>query len=372
MNTPTLKKKSILLPAFLIFFIVHTNQMGVGIAGVQRVIFFESKQDAWISILVSYIGMTVIIFSICYILRSYKDKDLFDIHVNLFGKFFGNVLNMLYILYILAALLSIIIGYTEIVQAWIFPDMKSWIISTFILILTIYGVYGGIRTIAGVSFITFFLAIWLVLLIYEPIRYMDWTNFLPILEASPKDILKGAYKTSFTVLGLEILFFVYPYIRNKDKVHFFAQIAVFGSFFLILLLTIVAIGYYSGEQLEKTIWATLSLFKIIQFPNLERFEFFAVSMWLVIILPNTLFMMWAATRGLKKIFGIKQRRLVAIVSIMMIGLSLIFNRRVENNLYVDYVGVVGFWLVFVYTLLLFLVVVIRNKIVSRRNTENAS
>ncbi|WP_078380289.1 GerAB/ArcD/ProY family transporter [Sutcliffiella halmapala] len=366
MNTQTTPKKSLLLQAFLVFFIVHTNQMGVGIAGVQRIIFFESKQDAWISVCISYIGMVVVIAAMCYILRTFKDKDLFDIHVSLFGKFIGTILNLVYITYLLAGLLSIILGYTEIVQAWIFPDMKSWTISSFILFLTLYGVFGGIRTVVGVSFLGFFLAIWLVLLIYEPIRYMEWTNFLPILEASPKELLRGAYKTSFTVLGLEILYFVYPYIRNKEKVHIYAQLGVFFTFLLILLLTIVAIGYYSAEQLEKTIWATLSMFKIIQFPNLERFEFFAVSMWLVIILPNTLFMMWAATKGLKKIIKIKQRKLVIICSILIIALTMLFNRRVEINLYIDVVGLFGFGVIFVYTIILFLIVFVRNRIVAGR------
>ncbi|MFE7062303.1 GerAB/ArcD/ProY family transporter [Sutcliffiella sp. NPDC057660] len=368
MNTPTTAKRQLLVQAFLVFFVVHTNQTGVGIAGVERIIFFEAKQDAWISLIISYIGMALTIAAMCYILRTFKDKDLFDIHVSIFGKLFGNLMNILYITYLLAGLLSIILGYTEIVQAWIFPDMKTWVISSFLLILTIYGVFGGVRTIVGVSFITFFLAIWLVLLIYEPIRFMDWTNFLPVLEASPKEILKGAYKSSFTVLGLEILFFIYPFIKNREKVHFYAQAGVLFTFLLILLLMVVSIGYYSGEQLEKTIWATLSMFKIIQFPNLERFEFFAVSMWLVIILPNILFMMWAASRGLKKITKIKQRKIVVGCAAVLIGLTSIFNRRVENNEYIDAVGLYGFSVVFIYTLILFLIVFIRNRFLARGKT----
>lgn len=368
MNSPTTVKRQLMMQAFLIFFVVHTNQTGVGIAGVERVIFFEAKQDAWISLIISYAGMALIIAAICYILRTFKDKDLFDIHVSLFGKWVGNMMNIIYIFYLLTGLLAIILGYTEIVEAWIFPDLKSWVISSFLLFLTIYGVFGGVRTIVGVSFISFFLAIWLVVLIYEPVRFMDWTNFFPVLEATPKELLKGAYKSSFTVLGLEILFFIYPFIRNKEKVHFYAQSGVFFTFLLLLLLMVVSIGYYSAEQLEKTIWATLSMFKIIQFTNLERFEFFAVSMWLVIILPNILFMMWAASRGLKKIINIRQRKIVVWCAVLIMGSTSIFNGRVENNKYIDAVGLFGFSVVFVYTIILFLIVFIRNRFLARRKT----
>ncbi|KMJ59660.1 spore gernimation protein [Bacillus sp. LL01] len=368
METPTKSNKSVLFSAYLIFFIVHTNQTGVGIAGVQRVIFNEARQDAWISIIISYIGMTSVVAAMCYILKSFGNKDLFEIHTILFGKVLGTVLNMVIVVYLLAGLLSIIMNYTEIIQAWIFPDLETWAITAILLLITMYGVYGGIKTIVGVSFLGFFLTIWLVFMLVVPIRYIDWINFLPIMEASPKELFKGAFKTSFTVLGLEMLYFTYPYVRNKEKVHKYAQLGVFFTFVLIFAVTIVAIGYYSGEQLEKTIWATLSMFKIVQFPNLERFEFLAVSLWLVIILPNTLFMLWAASKGLKKIFHVQQKLFVIICSGIILGCSFFFKKRIFINELVDKVGWFGLYVIFIYSLLLCMVVFIRNRLKARRHS----
>ena len=369
MKTPTNINKKMMFSAFLVFFIVHTNQTGVGIAGVQRIIFMESKQDAWISIIISYFGMVLVVSAMCYILHSFKDMDLFQIHNELFGKLIGTALNLVIIIYIIGGLLAILLNYTEIVQAWIFPDLETWIIITLLLLLSIYGVFGGIKTIVGVSFLAFFLTIWLVFMLMVPVRYMDWTNFLPVLEATPKELMNGALKTSFTVLGLEMLYFTYPYIRNKEKVQLYAQLGVFFTFLLLFAVTFVAIGYYSGEQLEKTIWATLSMFKIVQFPNLERFEFLAVSLWLVIILPNTLFMLWAASKGLKRIFHFKQKFFVYFISGLVFGCSFIFNKRTYINELVDKVGWYGLYVVFLYTLILSVIVFIRNRFKMRG--ENA-
>ncbi|KPB06569.1 GerAB/ArcD/ProY family transporter [Bacillus sp. CHD6a] len=354
--------KSFLISAYLIFFIVHTNQTGVGIAGVQRIIFLEAGQDAWISIFISYIGMVIVVFAICYILKTFESKDLFQIHMLLFGRWIGNALNLILVLYLLSGLMSMLLNYTEIVQAWVFPDLKTWTIVSIILLISIYGVYGGIKTIVGVSFLGFFLTIWLIFMLIVPVQYMDWTNFLPMFEATPKELLKGAYKTSFTVLGLEILYFVYPYIRDKHKVHKYAQLGVFFTFILIIAVTFVAIGYYSGEQLEKTIWATLSMFKIVQFQNLERFEFFAVSLWLVIILPNTLFLLWAASKGLKRIFNRRQKSMVMVCSVLVLICSCFFQKRTEINEFVDLLGKFGFYMIFVYTILLSFIVFLREKI----------
>lgn len=357
--------KKMMFSAFLVFFIVHTNQTGVGIAGVQRIIFMESKQDAWISIIISYLGMALVVTSMCYILHSFKDLDLFQIHNIIFGKIIGSILNLVIITYITAGLLSILLNYTEIVQAWVFPDLETWAIISLLLLLSIYGVFGGIKTIVGVSFLGFLLTIWLVLMLMVPVRYMDWTNFFPVLEATPKELFKGALKTSFTVLGLEMLYFTYPYIRNKERVQLYAQLGVFFTFLLLFAVTFVAIGYYSGEQLEKTIWATLSMFKIVQFPNLERFEFLAVSLWLVIILPNTLFMLWAASKGLKRIFNIKQKFFVYVISVLIFSCSFFFNKRTYINQLVDWVGWYGLYVVFFYTLILSMIVFIRNRIIAR-------
>ncbi len=360
MNTAN-KKNSVVLSAYLVFFIVHTNQTGVGIAGIQRIIFLEAGQDAWISIIISYIGMAVVVYAMCYILKTFENKDLFQIHKLLFGKWIGNIINLVLVLYLLAGLMAILLGYTEIVQAWIFPDLETWAIVLILLLISIYGVYGGIKTIVGVSFLGFFLTIWLIFMLVVPIRYIDWTNFFPIMEASPKELLLGAYKTSFTVLGLEMLLFVYPYIRDKHRVHRYAQIGVFFTFALIFAVTFVAVGYYSGEQLEKTIWATLSMFKIVQFPNLERFEFLAVSLWLVIILPNTLFMLWAASKGLKRIFNRRQKSLVIISSVFVFICSSFFQKRANINEFVDIVGLFGFYSIFVYPIPLAVMVWIRKK-----------
>ncbi|WP_223322207.1 GerAB/ArcD/ProY family transporter [Leuconostoc mesenteroides] len=83
--------------------------------------------------------------------------------------------------------------------------------------------------------------------------------------------------------------FVYPYLKDKKKAQNFANLGVFITTVLVAVLMIVAIVYFSPKQLEKTIWATLNMLKIVRVPNLERFEFIGISLWMVIMLPNLLF-----------------------------------------------------------------------------------
>ncbi len=45
------------------FFLVHTAQIGLGIVGVQRVIFVEARQDAWIAVLISGLWIHLVVLS---------------------------------------------------------------------------------------------------------------------------------------------------------------------------------------------------------------------------------------------------------------------------------------------------------------------
>ena len=63
-------KPQFLLSTFLVFFIIHANQVGIGIHGYQRIIFLEAKQDAWISVFLA--GVLPLILSYLLLLKLYR------------------------------------------------------------------------------------------------------------------------------------------------------------------------------------------------------------------------------------------------------------------------------------------------------------
>ncbi|MDQ7861712.1 GerAB/ArcD/ProY family transporter [Peribacillus frigoritolerans] len=49
---------------------------------------------------------------------------------------------------------------------------------------------------------------------------------------------------------------------------------------------LVSLAYYHQDQLKDVIWATLTLWKIVDLPFIERFEYIGISVWLFMVLPN--------------------------------------------------------------------------------------
>lgn len=355
-----------MINTILLMFVINSMQVGVGIQGFQRIIYMEAKQDAWISVLISGIATALVGFIMVKTLHSYKNSDLYGIQYDVFGKWLGNLLNILFVCYFLAAFHMVARNYIEVIQAWIFPEVPSWLFFFSLLSLVYYGLNGGLRTIVGVSFFSVVLALWLILLIAFPFQFANWDYLLPIFEASIPELLKGAKQMTFTVVGFEIIYVLYPFLKEKDQVHKYMQFGLGFTTILYLAIMVISIAYFSGDQLERTIWGTLSLFKIVRFPFIERFEYVAISFWMLLILPNLMLYLWAATRGFSRIFNKKEQK-VSWKLLVFLFLTLLYPlNRVQINMLDDYFAKGALFLIFGYPFLLFIAVVMKKKFFSKK------
>ncbi|RZT15558.1 GerAB/ArcD/ProY family transporter [Fictibacillus sp. BK138] len=358
-------KSNYLFNAFLIFFVVHATQLGVGVQGFQRIIFQDAQQDAWISVLISGVATNLLVFFIVKTLELYSSTDIYGIHHDLFGLLIGKLLNVSYIFYLLMSFFVVLRNYIEVIQAWIFPEIPLWFLSSSMLLLVIYGISSGIRSIVGIAFFSVTLSLWLLIFIAYPLQYANWKQMLPMFESDIKGLLKGAYNMTFTVLGYEILYTIYPFVKEKKKVQKFAQLGVVFTTFIYTSLMVVATVYFSGEQLERTIWATLSLFKVVRLPFIERFEYVAITYWMLIILPNLILYMWSACRGLERVFNIKSKNAIWGISILIIICIQLFVTRNQVDALNGIFAKFAFFVVAGYPVILYLFAMFKRKIFNK-------
>jgi spore germination protein (amino acid permease) len=354
-------KPPFLISTFLVMFIIHANQVGIGIHGFQRVIFLVAKHDAWISVLIAGFATHIIVFVMIKTLQIYGSTDIYGIHHDIYGKWLGKVLSGLYILYCLWIFLIILKNYIEVLQTWVFPTVPVWLFSFSILLLVIYGVTGGIRMIVGVCFFSIALSIWMFAFFGYPLRFADFNQLLPVMESNLVSILKGAHKMTLTIVGFEILYVIYPYMEKKDKLQKYAHIGIAVTTIVYLFLMLIALIYFSPGQLESTIWPTLSLFKIVRLPFIERTEYVAITFWLLIILPNLMLYMWAAVRGVKRTFGINTIGVLLVFTTFIFVSSLFINTRVKINHFNDLFASMAFYSTFCYPLVLYAFVLLKKK-----------
>ncbi|SES11113.1 GerAB/ArcD/ProY family transporter [Psychrobacillus sp. OK032] len=369
MKNPIQLSAKDMINSYLLIFVIHSAQVGVGIHGFQRIVYQEAKQDAWISVLLAGLATHLIAFCMIKTLEIYGSNDLYGIHQDVFGIWFGNFLNVIYILYCSVAFFSVLRNYIEVIQTWIFPGLGTWFISASLLLVTIYAFTGGLRVIVGVSFFSIVLALWILPLLLIPLKFASVDSLLPILEANIGSILKGAKSMAFTIIGFEILQIIYPFVKDKENVKKHVHLGLLFTTAVYLIIMLVSLTYYSEGKLDKTIWATLTLFSFISFPFMERFEFVAVCFWMLIILPNLCLYLWAASRGASRVIKISGTKFVWIFSILIFIGTLIVQSRTQINSINTHFGNIAFYIIFVYPIILLLVAMLKKKYSSQKEQK---
>ncbi|MDQ1000980.1 spore germination protein AB [Neobacillus niacini] len=345
----------------LVFYLVIGMQIGIGILGFQRQIAKDAGYDAWISVLAAGLSVHVFIWMI-YKITETADGDLVQVHEYIFGKKIAKLFSSLYILYACLVCITVLRTFIEIIQVWMFRDLSPFWFSLGYLILCIYIVFGGFRTVTGIAFFSIILPSYLIFAFAYPLPFSDITNIQPIFTHSFKEMTKAYYDMALTFSGFETLLFFYPFIKEPQKSKKWAHLAVLTTTIIYTVLTLLTFSYFAEKQLQETIWPTLNMWKIVELPFVERFEYIGIANWNLIILPNVCIPLWVASRLCKQIFHIRQQLGVIAVSIVCLVASSFMNTRNQILFLGEFSGKMSFLFIFVYIPFLLIAVMIAKKV----------
>ncbi|NTU19098.1 GerAB/ArcD/ProY family transporter [Brevibacillus sp. HB1.2] len=354
-------RESAMVSPFFVFFLVHANIVGVGILGFQRTIVAHAGYDAWISQLLAGASIHLIIWML-YSMLNVGSQDLFSLHEFCFGKWLGKLMSFVVLIYIWMAAFLILRSYVSIVKQFIFPLMHTWSTTLIILLLILYIVAGGFRTVTGVCFFGVVIpAILMLPLFLFPFEYAHPNNLFPMFSHNLPSLFASAKDAVINYMGFELLLFYYPFIKRAAHSQKWAHAGVLFSTLLYVAVALVTFLMFSQGELDKIIWPTLTMLKIVEIPILQRLEFIVISLWLFVILPNICLNLWGVTRGLKQIFGISQiRALLLLLASLAMG-SFLLEGTTPLLMALDFYGKVSIVFIYGYIPLLFLLFLLWGK-----------
>ncbi|WP_018922189.1 GerAB/ArcD/ProY family transporter [Salsuginibacillus kocurii] len=332
---------------FFVFFLIHAMQVGIGILTYQRAVTKFSGEDSWLAVPIATLVVSIIIWMMYQVLNAHN-TDITEIHKRLFGKWIGGLLTILFSLYLFLLAVFILRAYIEVIQVWVFQELQTWHISVLAALFFYSVVSGGFRTVTGLCVVGVLLPSVLFFFMLIPLEYAHWVNLTIYIDHSFIEILQGALETTLSYLGVEMLLVFYPFIKRAQESQLWAQIGNASTGFVYLVIMLVSIVFYSKEQLQETIWPTLTMLKIIHLPIIERFEYIGISLWIVAISPNIGLAIWSASRGLKNVFLVKQKYILMFFSICVAFLPPLFVDRREIEQYGEIISDVGMYVMLVY------------------------
>jgi hypothetical protein len=178
-------------------------------------------------------------------------------------------------------------------------------------------------------------------------------------------MVKSGYSMSLSYLGFEVLLFFYPFIKKPEKSKKWVHIGLFITTGIYTGLAIISFAYFPPKLLERSIWPTLEMWKIVRLPFVERFEYLGMANWALLILPNVAIMLWAASRGTKLVYHISQRKAVIFIALLCLMIVVQIPSRERMTFILDLDSYVGFALAFLYPPILYLSLLIKKKVKSK-------
>ncbi|HSU79574.1 MAG TPA: GerAB/ArcD/ProY family transporter [Candidatus Angelobacter sp.] len=354
-----IKKENMISPS-LVFYLIHSMQIGVSILGFQNGLAKIVGHDAWIIVIVAGLFMHIVIYLI-YKLLSYKETSILAVHNGLFGTFVGNSMTFIFLLYYFGIGILVIRVYIEIVQVWVFPQLMTWTFGI-IFALIIYSIIsGGFRTVVGMSFFGVVIPFYLTLTFLLPLQYAHYTRFLPIWNHTLGAMMDGTVAAIPLFLGISTLLFYYPFIKNPKKSQKWAHFGNLFSTIVYLSVTAITTAYYGSEQLKRVLYPTLGTWKIVEFPFAERFEFIGIASWLFVIMPNCCLPIWCIGYSVKQMFKLKHRITLIVTLILIYPCLILLETHQQIETFSFWVVHLGIILLCIYLPLLTFIQVVKNK-----------
>jgi len=346
---------------YMAAYVIVAMQTGMGVLSYQQVLVKDAGHDAWISIIAT--GLTVhILVWIMYRICETVEGDVLYANVYLFGKIIGNSFNTLFIFYYIIYCLTSLGGLIEIIRTWMFNDLNPIVFGAIYLLLGIYIVFGGFRTVAGISFLGLVIPSYLMLSFLIPLKYGDFSNLLPVLDHTPMELVKSGYNMIFSFLGYGILLFFYPFIKKPQQSKKWVHIGLLGTTFIYTALAIISFAYFPEGLLARSIWPTLEMWKIVRLPFIERFEYLGIANWALIMLPNVAISLWCASRVAKRVYHLNQRKAVIVIACVCLIIVSLLQSRDRMNLLFEVHSKVGLAIAYFYTPILYLGLLIKKKV----------
>lgn len=346
-------KSSFQVSSFLLFFMVHSSQLGVGVLSFQRSIVKEAGYDSWISIIAAGLMVHLSLFFMFQMLK-YEHHDISDIHQFVYGKWLGKIFTFIFIVRFVWAGLVVLLSYIEILQIWLFPELPTWIPTLIILVLLYHTITGGFPVIAGMCFFKAIFLFALTLPILFTLGSAHFGNLSLIPTHTMKELLNATKAMSFSYSGFETLLVYYPFIKGGQKSKSYAYLGNAATVLLYLFVALMCFLFFSEKQLNITIWPYLSMASTLSLPIIQRFEIIFVSFWVLVIIPAVIQYLWSASRLAKDVFKVKQKYPLIFFMMIFIVASLFIDDRQEFDLLGNWNGEFTFYLSYVYIPVLFL------------------
>ncbi|WP_243292296.1 GerAB/ArcD/ProY family transporter [Bacillus sp. FJAT-47783] len=347
--------------------------VGVGIITLPRVS-AEAVQtpDIWITVAISGAIAMFAAFFVVKLSQMYPNETFYQFSQHVIGKFFGYMVNFVFILYftLLAGFEVRTMG--EVIRSYLLD--KTPIEATIFVFMSVavYVVLAGLNPILKLFELYFpVILIFFLFIFLLSLTNFDINNIRPVLGEGIPPVLKGVKPNSLSYIGFEIMFVLTACMQKPQKALMTTFIGIGFTISLYVFILIFVIGALTVEEVRLLTFPTMELVKSIEIKGffLERFETFFIILWVITTFTTFIMAFYLASLGMAQIFHKKRKHFVYGL-LPFIYLSAMYPHDINGVFkYGDYVGNMAIFVAGILPVLLWSIASIRKKFQNKKGRK---
>lgn len=198
------------------------------------------------------------------------------------GVFFGTVFLCLYFVYCILLCGYALFTEASLIQKCLLREESFWLISFFLCLLAVYGIYQGMEGRARVYELLFwFLMVPLFLMLFLAIFHVNTDYWIPVFTTKPLNAAEGIYLVVIFSGVLFLLPFLAGYAKKKGQVVSAARQAAAFNFSINLVVFLILVGVFQVKALKEQRFPIVTLMSMVDLPGgfLKRQDAFMVAIW---------------------------------------------------------------------------------------------
>lgn len=302
-------KENRLLPVQTMSLVVAA-QLGVNIMIIQRAMVEIAGHDGWISVALAgllSLGVSCITYALAVL---YPELDFPGIFQAVWGKFFGKLLTIPLMAYLLVVSGIMLRVFADTIKALLLPETPALVVVGLMALVAISVVKRGIYAISAVTDMLFPIAVLpFAILILLSIQNWDYNRIQPILFENTANVLKGIIPGYRAYIGTGAILYTAAYTTEPKKTlkWYFAGMLI--SILFVTGSTLAVLLTFGSVETQRIVYPLISLSKVIEFPVtlLERLETLMSIIWILVVFAAITVHCFFSVRSFTVFFNVKPK-----------------------------------------------------------------
>ncbi|MBS4210002.1 endospore germination permease [Bacillus sp. FJAT-50079] len=319
---------------------------------------FIAKQDAWLSVIISFAFGILIIFLYVTIGNLNPTLSLVEWNMRIFGKWLGAAVSLLFLGYLFISAATNLRELGNFITMNLLIETPIQVIQILFIGIIIMGIRLGIETIARTAEILFpWFMVFFLILLFASLPGIDFGKILPVYENGVRPIMSGAFRTtSYIFVELIVFLMIFPHLKKSLKIKRSLLIGSLLGAIILLLIVLLCLLIQGHVLTARQVYPTYELAQKISIGHFfQRIEGVLTLLWLITIYFKIIIFLYGVHRGLAELCKIKDYRFLSFpLGMLLIACAFVIS---PNESYLeDFID--RYWILFDSTYGIFLPVLL--------------